>query len=556
MDQQNVPAQDLPSQSLPQSEPPAPVKPDYFSFNPVPPKAAPPVQSSPGFVSNSVSSAPIRPPIPTPTYKPVSPPAPVSATVLPKKKPNLKLILLIMAIIILVLGMVYLIKIISSSTSTSSQTAIFSSISTFVKGKLPIKKTSVTITYWGLFEPSSAFQQVIADYEKDHPGVKINYVQENLKLYRERLQAALERKEGPDIFRIHQTWVPMFGSLLSAVPQTTYNNSTFEKTFYPSAKESLKYNGQYVAIPLMVDGLSLFYNEDIFKAKGKVPPTTWGELKKAACELTVKDEQGKIRTAGVALGTTNNIDHWSDILGLMMLQNSANLANPAACSENAGGGEGSQTCLGRDALTFYTLFISDKACADEGVNVGAVWNSILPTSTYSFATGSLAMYFGPSWRAFDIKSINDKLNFKIVSVPQLPGGVVNWSSYWAEAVSKDSKYQAEAWEFLQYLSSDKVLQKLYQTESSLRLFGEPYSRVDMAAQLQAQPMVGPFVEQAPFAKSWYLSSNTFDNGINEQIIKYYEDAVNAVNKGTNPLSALSTATQGVTQVLRKYGLAK
>lgn len=552
MDPLNIPAQDLPPKNLPQNETPPQVKPDYFSFTSKPPAPATPPQSPPGFVSNVISSS-TPTPSPAPRMTPSPPPAPV--TVLPKK-PKTKLIFLIAAIVILILGITYLIITISSKPTVSSQTNIFSKVSLFVQERFFSRKASATITYWGLFEPSSVFQQVIDDYQKDHPGVKINYVQENLKLYRERLQAALERKEGPDIFRIHQTWVPMLGGLLASVPQTTYSSTTFEQTFYPSAKETLKYNGKYVAIPLMVDGLSLFYNEDIFKAKGNSPPTTWGELKRAACELTVKDEQGKIRTAGVALGTTNNVDHWSDILGLMMLQNSADLANPAACTENAGGGEEAQTCLGRDALTFYTLFITDKVCADEGVNAGAVWNSLLPSSTYAFATGSLAMYFGPSWRVFDIKSINDKLNFKVVNVPQLPGGVLNWSSYWAEAVSKDSKYQAEAWEFLQYLSSDKVMQKLYQTESSLRLFGEPYSRVDMAAQLQAQPMVGPFVEQAPFAKSWYLSSNTSDNGINQQIIKYYEDAVNAVSRGSDPLKALSTTTQGVVQVLRKYGLTK
>jgi len=542
MDQQNIPAP-----GLPRNEPTPQAKPDYFSFVPPPSRPTVPSQNSPVFTPPSTS------PPPTPNLTPSPSPTPI--TVLPKK-PKTKPILLIIAAIVLLLGITYLIISIFSKSTISSKSNIFSKTSLFIKEKIFSRKAPVTITYWGLFEPSSAFQQVIDDYQKDHPGVKINYVQENLKLYRERLQAALERKEGPDIFRIHQTWVPMLGSLLASVPQTIYSNTAFEQTFYPSAKETLKYNGQYVAIPLMVDGLSLFYNEDIFNAKGKSPPKTWGELKRVACELTVKDEQGKLRTAGVALGTTNNVDNWSDILGLMMLQNSADLANPAACTENAGGGEGENTCLGRDALTFYTLFVTDRVCADEGVNVGAVWNSLLPTSTYAFATGNVAMYFGSSWRAFDIKSINDKLNFKIISVPQLPGGVVNWSSYWVEAVSKNSKYQTEAWDFLHYLSSDKVLQKLYQTESSLRLFGEPYSRVDMAAQLQTQPMVGPFIEQAPFAKSWYLSSNTSDNGINQQIIKYYEDAVNAVNGGVDPLSVLKTTTQGVAQVLRKYGLTK
>jgi len=432
---------------------------------------------------------------------------------------------------------------------------ILSIISIFLKRNA--SQTKITLTYWGLFEPPSVLQQVIADFEKSHPKVKINYSQENLKLYRERLQAALARNEGPDIFRIHQTWVPMLGNFLAPMPTTIYDAATFERTFFPSVRETLRWQGQYVAIPLGIDGLALFYNEDLFQARGKTPPRTWGELKKVACELTTKDEQGKIRTAGVALGTTKNVDGWSDILGLMMLQNGVDLVNPAYCSQETGGAlESGESCLGRDALAFFALFAGNQACEEEGMTIGTVWNDLMPTSTYAFATGNLAMYFGPSWRVFEIKELNPNLNFKIIPVPQLEGKNIAWASFWVEAVSKNSKHQAEAWEFLKYLSSKEVMQKLYQAQSSLRLFGEPYSRVDLAASLKGQPLVGAFVEQAPYAQSWYLSSRTGDNGLNDQVIKYYEDAVNAVNLGEDPLAALTTASQGIAQILRQYGVAK
>ena len=427
----------------------------------------------------------------------------------------------------------------------------------FKKNLETLTTKTITLTYWGLFEPPSVFQQVIDDYTKTYPKVKINYSQENLKTYRERLQAALARGEGPDIFRMHQTWVPMLGNYLSVVPSTVYDAATFEEIFYLSAKENLRRQGQYVGIPLEFDGLALFYNEDLFRAAGKVPPKTWGELKKVACEMTVKDEQGKIRTAGVAMGITSNVDHWSDIFGLMLLQNGADLTNPALCTKEGGAtvGDG-EVCLGRDALTFYTIFAGNQACQEERPEIGAVWDELMPSSTYAFASGSVAMYFGPSWRVFDIKQLNPSLNFKIIPVPQLEGRNISWASFWVEAVSKNSKNQKAAWEFLKYLSSKEVLQKLYQTESALRVFGEPYPRTDMASLLKGQPLVGAFIEQAANAKSWYLSSNTGDNGINEQIIKYYKDAVNAVNQGASPLSALTTAGQGVTQVLRRYGITK
>ncbi|MCL5090457.1 MAG: extracellular solute-binding protein [Patescibacteria group bacterium] len=413
---------------------------------------------------------------------------------------------------------------------------LFLAVIVFFAFKFFSKKASsqVTLNYWGLFEPPEVFQQIITDYEKSHPNVKINYSMENLKFYRERLQSALGRKEGPDIFRFHQSWTPMLGNYLSSIPEKIYDTSSFSKTFYPSATASLIYQAKLVGLPLEFDGLALFYNEDLFRAAGKTPPLTWEELEKTAQDLTVRNEQGKIVTAGIALGTTNNVDHWSDILALMILQNEGNLVDPTSS-------------LAADALVYYTTF----------KKVYRVWDETMPSSTYAFAKGNLAMYLGPSWRVFDIKGYNPNLNFKIIPVPQLSDKKVGWASFWAEGVSKNSPNQKEAWDFLNYLSSREILQGLYQRESNLRLFGEPYSRVDMAEMLKAQPYVSAFIEEAPFAQSWFLCSATQDtNGINQQIIKYYEDAVNAVNEGQEPGTALATTAKGVVQVLSQYGISR
>ena len=162
------------------------------------------------------------------------------------------------------------------------------------------------------------------------------------------------------------------------------------------------------------------------------------------------------------------------------------------------------------------------------------------------------MYFAPSWRVFNIKEINPDLKFEIVPVPQLPGNKISWASYWVEGVSKKSEHQEEAWEFLKFLSKKETMQKLYSEESKVRLFGEIPPRVDMASLYQSDPHVAPFLEQAPYARSWYLASRTWDNGINEKMIKYFEDAVNAVLEGKTAKEALQTCAQGVSQVLSRY----
>ena len=105
---------------------------------------------------------------------------------------------------------------------------------------------------------------------------------------------------------------------------------------------------------------------------------------------------------------------------------------------------------------------------------------------------------------------------------------------------------------LKYLSTPEVLRKFYNDASQYRSFGEIYPRTDMASELQSNELVGAYVADAPLAKSWYMSSFTHDNGLNDQIIKYYEDAINAVLSGTNAEKALGTTAAGVKSVLGKY----
>lgn len=236
-------------------------------------------------------------------------------------------------------------------------------------------------------------------------------------------------------------------------------------------------------------------------------------------------------TAGAALGTVNNIDHFSDILGLLLLQNGVDLAKPNGV-------------LAEDALKFYTLFtITDH-----------VWDESLSSSVYAFATEKVTMIFAPSWRAHEITQINPELEFKISPVPQLPGTQISWATYWAEGVSSKSKNIQAAWDFLSYLSSKETLIQFYNKASQLRNFGEPYPRKDLASQLEDDSLVGAFVKQAPYAKSWYLCSATHDNGINDKMIKYFEDAVDKMLKGESAAEALEITSQGVAQVLNQYGV--
>ncbi|MDP1760554.1 MAG: extracellular solute-binding protein, partial [Candidatus Woesebacteria bacterium] len=394
------------------------------------------------------------------------------------------------------------------------------------------------ITWWGMWEDENTVAPLILEYQAINPKVKINYVRQSKEDYRERLTNALAKGTGPDIFRFHNTWAPMFKSELDQVPAGVYSASEFIQTFYPVAVSDLTVGASIVGIPLEYDGLSLYINEEIFENSGKVIPTMWNDLRQLAREFTIKDVNGTIIQSGIALGRTENVDHWPEILALMMLQNGVNLEKPIGK-------------LAVDALKFYTSFSL----------IDGVWDATLPSSTVTFAAGKSAMYLGPSWRAFEIRLQNPNLKFKTVPVPQLPKTEANevdvtYASYWVEGVWARSKKKEIAWDFLKFISSKESLEKLYNQASKTRLFGEPYSRVEMESLLVDHPIISSTVMQGRFAQTWFLQSRTWDGptGINTQINKYFEDAINAVNVGMDPQKALEPVSSGVIQVLSQYGI--
>lgn len=400
-------------------------------------------------------------------------------------------------------------------------------------------QTTGTLTWWGLWEDQAIVQPLIDAYEAQHEGVKITYLKQSPQDYRERLTSALAKDGGPDIFAFHNTWVPMFRANLDALPASVMNPADFAKTFYPIASSDLTSGSSIVGIPLEYDGLVLYINEEIFEKAGKTPPTTWDDFRNMSKTLTVKDVQGVITQAGAAMGRTENVDHWPEILALLMLQNGVNLSNPVGKTAE-------------DALTFFTIFSTSDG----------VWDAGQPTSTQAFAAGRLAMYIGPSWRAFDIIQQNPNLKFKTYPIPQLPKDNPNqpditYATYWAQGVSTASQNKSIAWDFLKYMSTQDSLTKFYANASKYRNFGEPYSRVDMATLLDDHPLASSVIAQAPGAESWYLASRTFDGptGINSLMINYFSDAVNAMVKGTTPVNQiLSTVASGVAQVLAQYKL--
>lgn len=399
---------------------------------------------------------------------------------------------------------------------------------------------NVELTWWGLWEDSRVMQVLIADFEREHPNIKVKYTKQDPKQYRDRLVARIENGTGPDIFRYHNTWYPMLSEVLMPLSSDVITPEEFKKVYYPVMEDDLIQNGAIYGIPLGADTLALFVNTEMLEKAGLAPPKNWDEFVKAAKKLTIPDEDSdKIKIGGAALGTYNNIEHAPDIISLIFIQQGVNIKTFGTSPKDE-----------VDALEFYTSFA-------RGQKADVVWDSTLDNSMLAFGRGTLAMYFGYSWDVFRIQNINKDLKFKIYPVPDLYGKNTTIASYWVEGVSAKSVNSAEALLFMQYLAKKETAQKFYAETAKTRPFGEPYARRDLADSLKNNELVYPFVSQLANASSSYFTSNTYDGegGLNFLLNNYLETAINAtVDGNTSVQSVAEVLDQGVLQTYEKYGI--
>lgn len=398
----------------------------------------------------------------------------------------------------------------------------------------------VTLTYWGLWEDQSVMAPVIAGFEKENPSIKINYLVQEPIEYRDKLSIRIPNGNGPDIFRFHNTWYPMFKNFLLPLPKETIERKEFEDNYYSVAQNDLIKNGAVYGIPLEIDTLVLFLNTQIFDSASQeqgseiLAPVTWQDFIDSSQTLTKRNEEGGIDIAGAAIGTFENVNHAPDILSLLFAQNGVDT--------NDIGVSGSESRVS-DALRFYTNF---------ALLENNVWDQTLENSTKAFSQGKLAMYFGYARDYSVIKSLSPNLSIKLIPVPQLLSEKkANIASYWVEGVSSKSLHQKEALLFMKYLAKPETQEEIYKEESKTKPFGRPYSNKNLTDKLKGSGEF-IFVDQASNAVSSPFVDETYDNGLNDKLNSYLKDVINSILSGESEESAAGTLFQGYSEVIQEY----
>jgi multiple sugar transport system substrate-binding protein len=400
-------------------------------------------------------------------------------------------------------------------------------------------QASASITVWGVFDDPLAFNDAITAFEKANKTIKVSYKVYKPQDYEKAVLDALAAGQGPDVWMMHDTWLPKDINKIQPMPATLAGSSTplmtvrqFQSIFVDVAATDLINGGKIYGLPLYVDTLALYYNKDMFATAGiALPPKDWTEFQNDVIKLTTYDASHNITRSGAAMGTARNINRSTDILMMLMLQSGVQMTDPDHVQATFAQSVNGQN-VGERALQVYTDF------ANTGKQVYC-WNDAMHYSVDAFNAGETAMMINYAHQIPVIRAAAPRLNWAIAPVPQNnPVDARTYADYWAFVVSKDTKYSDAAWQFALYMTAgDGTIPYL---NAALR----PSARRDLIEQQKSDPDLGVFAEQALSARSWFQVDNT-------AIETIFADMIDAVNlNGSSYQDAIRAAEAKVSVLMQ------
>jgi multiple sugar transport system substrate-binding protein len=393
------------------------------------------------------------------------------------------------------------------------------------------------LIWWKTFETSENLQDLVNEYQQLHKNVKITFVKKDIAGFEKELIESLAAGNGPDIFSIHNDWLPKHADKISAMPTSMMSIKQFKDAFVDVAFADFVKEDKIYSLPLSVDVLAMYYNKDLLNSASIYEvPKTWPDLVKIVSKLTTQTRPGVFDRSAVAMGTGGNINRAVDILTLLMLQNGTEFYNSDLRSCTIGDNADGQANYnpGVSALEFYTQFANPAKTVYN-------WNSKSENSIDAFTQGKLAFMFGYAYLIPTIKAKAPNLNWDLAPVPQPAEDVlkVNIANYWGESVSRNAKYPALAWDFLNFATQKQNLQKYYAKHNL------PSSRKDILATQAQDTEIGVFADNALTAKSVYKKDANSFEGI---FLKMIDDVI---LRNFTPSEAVNNAVQQMNLILQK-----
>ncbi|MBB3595746.1 multiple sugar transport system substrate-binding protein [Rhizobium sp. BK529] len=388
---------------------------------------------------------------------------------------------------------------------------------------LSAKAEDVKLTLWSLDKDTQPAPNLVKEFNDQHNGITIEYRLIQFDDVVTEAMRAYATGQAPDIIAVDNPEHALFssrGAFLDLTDMIKNSKVIKPENYFPGPLKSVEWDGKYFGVPKATNTIALYYNKDMFKAKGldpNKPPQTWDELVEDARKLTdpAKNVYGLAFSAKANEEGTFQFLPWAQM------------------------GGGSYEHINADgavkALEIWKTIMDEKLASPDTLTRGQ-WDS-----TGTFNSGNAAMAISGPWE-LDRMVQEAKFDWGVTLLPVPKEGAERSSAMgdfnWA--IFSTSKHPAEAFKALEYFAS--------QDDKMFKNFGQLPARSDISIPETGQPLkdaaLKVFLEQLKYAKP---------RGPHPQwpkISKAIQDAIQAALTGQmSPKDALDQAADKIKAVL-------
>lgn len=364
----------------------------------------------------------------------------------------------------------------------------------------------VTLTYaiWDQAQ-AAAMKQIIQEFHTQHPNIDVQVQVTPWESYWTKLQTSVTAGSGPDVFWMTMVYAKYYatGGGIAPLDDQVKSSKLDTSVYVPSVTKAYTVDGKLYGIPKDVNGFGLCYNKKLFDAAGvKHPDDSWKWTDVIAAAQKLTDQKKGVY--GFVAPEADELSWY-----LTVPQVGGQVISPDGTSS---GYDKDQTIQG---IQFWTDMITKY-------HVSPTLQQTTDTDPLAMLTsGKVAMRYCGSWEPEEIAAVPyGKANIGIAPLPAGPTGSRDYySNGLANSMSAKTKHSQQAWEFLQFLGSERAAEIQAKTGTVIPAY---QGHADAYAKAMPEFDLQIFVDHLKYAQPFPASTDTA--AWRDDVTKQFADA--------------------------------
>ncbi|GAA0177488.1 extracellular solute-binding protein [Clostridium sediminicola] len=379
------------------------------------------------------------------------------------------------------------------------------------------EKVTIKFATYGLLEKATEqfYTKMASDFEAENPDIKIEFISYPYGDLKQQVLVMANAGDAPDVVHGETSSFNAYVSSGYLEPLDELLSKEYIDDIYPGVKDAMSADGKLYAAPWICSPYVMVYNKDLFEQAGldpNAPPKTYEEMVDYAEKISqLKDKDGN-SVYGLGETTASVPISGNSVLSVMFSYGGGIYNDKGEVDVN--------TQQNIDAFNFLKEIYTNKLNPE---------TAKLKDLRNLMAIGRLGMYFDQVWGTSGVFGINPEIKEKVAIAP-MPATKATEGLSLLEAhellIMKDSKNKEAAAKFVQFATSEKVLQEYYNTlpflpgTKSVELTGEFISPIkDSLNGVKALAKQNPNMENALLEITSAVQAATIGNESTEDAVK-------------------------------------